>query len=76
MKKLDIMNERDLVAPGDVCKWQIVGGKASKTEDIVPEVKEEIKVIGPVVKEGIKEVEIVKKKLVKKKKEAEKKWVM
>ncbi len=59
-KKLDIMNERDLVAPGEVCKWQTIGGKVSKVEDAV-EVKKETRVEGPTVKEGIKEIEVVEK---------------
>ncbi len=69
MKKLDIMNKRDEVGVGEVCNWQLVGGKPTKVEvKTKPIVEEEIRVIGPVVKEAIKEVEEVPmKKVVKEK---------
>ena len=68
MRKIDIMNSRDIVEPGEVSKWQLVDGKVTKTEDvIVPEKEEEIKVVGPVVKEAIKEITIVPKKKLKEK---------
>lgn len=36
MKKLDIMNNKDPVAPGEVCKWQLIGGKVTKVEEFIP----------------------------------------
>ncbi len=43
VKKLDIMNMRDPVEPGEVCKWQIEKGKVQKIVDDTP--KEEIQVV-------------------------------
>ena len=72
MKKIDIMNNKDLVEPGEVCRWQLVGGKVKRIEETIPIAlvveKEEIKEVRKIVEEKAEEVE---KEVPKKKK---KKW--
>ena len=63
MMKLDIMNNKDPVKPGEVCKWQLVGGKVTRIEKFIPislvlekDLKEETIKIVKEVKKEVKEV--------------------
>ena len=79
MRKLDIMNTRDQVVPGEKCKWQMIGGKVTKVEEFIPkalviekEVKAEVKKIVEEAKEEIRE-EVKEKTIWERKKSAKKK---
>jgi len=64
MRKLDIMNNMEPVAPGEFCNWQVIGGKVKRVKDAGMEIVDgEIKVRGPVVENAIKEVNVVEEKI-------------
>lgn len=78
MKKIDIMNNKDRVEPGQPCQWQLVGGKVTKVEEFIPkaiiiekekkeEIKEIIKEVKKVSKPKVSKWEKKKKKKKKKK---------